>query len=136
MVGKYEVATCLKAHVVGVERVGHDDMASAFYLENIGQVVVLSIGVVEKSAFLNQQPSSIGGRRPFCITPPEGHPLRLLCRLPPCRSPRARAFPAFRHGFTSDSCDRRLHVRAQRHLSPARANILSPARPHSQYKVH
>ena len=48
-------------HVVGVEAIGKDDVSSARHCQHIRKVVVVSIGIVEKSTVLAQKPSRIDG---------------------------------------------------------------------------
>ena len=53
-----------EAHVVCVERVGHDQVrdgrAGAGYLRPIGQIIRVGIGIVEKAAVLDDQATGVG----------------------------------------------------------------------------
>ena len=66
-------------HVVVGERIGHDQMRLAVLLHVVGQVVVVGVAVIEKTAFLDDQAARVarsarsgstsraGARRPCCF---------------------------------------------------------------------
>src|SRR5690606_25253853 len=66
VVGENEPAAVEEAHVVGVERIGQDNMVVPFYRLDIGQIVIVGVGVVEKPPMPDEQvacPDRGGGAR-------------------------------------------------------------------------
>ena len=58
-----EAAAVEEAHVVGVERIGQDDMGMPANLDDIGQIVVVGVGIVEEAAMLDEQRTGAFARR-------------------------------------------------------------------------
>src|SRR5260221_1898966 len=48
-----------EAHVVGVERIGHDEMVAPLLAHPIGQIVGIGIGIVEKTALLDDEAAGL-----------------------------------------------------------------------------
>ena len=61
MLGGDEARRRPEAEVVGVGRIGHDQVARARDLHEIGQVVVVGVGIVEEAAFVDHQLAGVDG---------------------------------------------------------------------------
>ena len=55
-----ETPDSCKTHVVGVHRVGHDEVAAPGDCGPVGKIVSVGVGVVEEPAVLDNQSSSVG----------------------------------------------------------------------------
>ena len=61
LVARVEPLRRREPHVVGVERIGHDQLRSARTLHPIGQIVGIGIRAIEEAAFLHAEPQRVDG---------------------------------------------------------------------------
>lgn len=59
LVARIEALRRGEAHVVGVERIGDDELRAAGMLEPVGQFVVIGVGDVVEAAFFSHQPHRV-----------------------------------------------------------------------------
>ena len=107
--------------VVGVHRVGHDEVAAAADGDPVGQLVVVGVRVVEEAAFLDQQPPRVLARAVAAV--PAERPLARWSRRSRRRPARCARAPRPRTGGRA----RPSASRGSRRRGPPRGSPAPPA---------